>query len=90
LNCNLGFKKSLENDNGSFQLSISDIFRSGVYRGHDGALIADAFDSDVYINYEGETYFRPIIKLSFSHSFGSNSKKTQHNNNGTKEEENRL
>jgi len=88
--CNLGFKKELENNKGSFQLSIADIFRGGSYRGHDGALIADAFDSDVYINYHGESYFRPIIKLSYSRSFGSNNKKDSHKNNGTKAEQERL
>jgi hypothetical protein len=87
---NLGLKKDLENDNGSFQLSVADIFRGGSYRGHDGALIADAFDSDVLVNYQGESHFRPIIKLSYSRSFGSNSKKTSHKNDGTKEEQNRL
>ncbi len=87
---NLGFKKELENNKGSFQLGISDIFRSGNYRAHDGALITDAFESDVYINYKGESYFRQIIKLSYSRSFGSNSKKDSHKNNGTKEEQDRL
>jgi len=88
--CNLGLKKDLENNNGSFQLSISDIFRANIYRGHDGAVITDAFNSDVYVKYEGESYFRPIIKLSYSCSFGSNSKKDSHKNNGTKEEQDRL
>jgi hypothetical protein len=86
----LGFKKELENNKGSFQLSISDIFSASDYRAHDGALITDAFDSNVYINYEAETYFRPIVKLSYSRSFGSNSKKNQNNTNGTKEEQERL
>jgi len=88
--CNLGFKKELENNKGSFQLSISDIFRGASYRGHDGALITDAFNSDVYVNYQAESHFRPIIKLSYSRSFGSNGKKDSHKNNGTKEEQDRL
>jgi len=88
--CNLGFKKELNNHNGSFQLSISDIFRGGTYRGHDGALIADAFDTDVYIDYHPESYFRSIIKLSYSRSFGSNSKKAVRDINRTKEEQDRL
>ena len=87
---NLGFKKELKNGNGSFQLSISDIFSEGIYRGHVGALITDAFNSDVYIKYEGESYFRPIFKLSYSRSFGSKSKKTSHDTSGTKEEQQRL
>jgi hypothetical protein len=88
--CNLGFKKDLGNNNGSFQLSISDIFAGASYRGHGGALIDDAFDTDVYINYHPESYYRPIIKLSYSRSFGSNNKKDSHKNNGTKAEQDRL
>lgn len=88
--CNLGFKKELENNNGSFQLSISDIFRANEYRGLDGAVITDAFDSNVLVNYQAESHFRPIIKLSYNRSFGSTIKKTSHKNNGTKEEQDRL
>jgi len=85
---NLGLKKELENNEGSFQLSISDIFREGLYRGHGGGLIADAFKSNVYVRYEGESYFRPIIRLSYSRSFGS--KKASRDKNGTKDEQQRL
>jgi hypothetical protein len=88
--CNLGFKKELENNNGSFQLGISDIFRANSYRGHLGPLITDAFNSDVYVNYQPESHFRPIFKLSYSRSFGSNNKKASHDTNKTKEEQNRL
>jgi hypothetical protein len=87
---NLGFKKELENNNGSFQLSVSDVFRASDYRAHDGAIVADAFDTNVYINYEGETHFRQIIKLSYSRSFGSNVKKGPRDANKTKEEQERL
>jgi hypothetical protein len=87
---NVGFKKTLENNNGSFQCSVSDIFRENNYRGHDGAIIADAFISNVYVNYEAESHFSPIFKLSYSRSFGSRSKKALRNNNGTKEEQQRL
>jgi hypothetical protein len=87
---NLGLKKTLENDKGSFQLSISDIFQASNYRGHSGMLVTDAFDTDVQISYRAESYFRPIIKLSYSRSFGSNSKKATRDTNGTKEEQQRL
>jgi len=88
--CNLGFKKDLENNKGSFQLSIADIFRTNIYRGHVGAVTTDAFNSNVYVKYESESYFRPIIKLSYSCSFGSNSKNSSHDSNGTKAEQDRL
>ena len=88
--CNLGFKKELENNKGSFQLSVSDIFRGGNYRGHLGSLITDAFNSDVYVNYQPESHFRQVIKLSYSRSFGSKSKKASHDSNTAKEEQGRL
>jgi len=88
---NLGFKKELENNNGSFQLSISDIFRANVYRGHLGPLITDAFNSDVYVNYQPESHFRPIIKLSYSRSFGTASNKSQRSTDAaSKDERSRL
>lgn len=87
---NMGFKKNLEKDHGSFQLSVSNIFSADIYRGHQGALIADAFNNVVDVIYHGESGFRPIIRLSYSRSFGSNSKKASRNNNRTKEEQQRL
>lgn len=87
---NMGFKKDLDNNHGSFRLSISDIFGGSNYRGFGGALIADAFDTHVNINYQPESYFRPIIKLSYSRSFGAANKKSSHKNNGTKDEQDRL
>jgi hypothetical protein len=87
---NLGLKKELMNNNGSFQLSIADVFQASNYRGHDGAIIADAFNSDVQVSYRGESYFRPIIKLSYSRSFGSGNRKNTQHVNGTKEEQDRL
>jgi len=88
---NLGFKKELENNNGSFQLSISDIFRANAYRGHLGPLITDAFNSDVYVNYQPESHFRPIIKLSYSRSFGTASNKSQRSTDAaSKDERSRL
>jgi outer membrane receptor protein involved in Fe transport len=87
---NLGFKKELRDQNGSFQLSIADVFRANNYRGHLGVLITDAFNSDVYVNYQPESHFRPIIKLSYSRSFGSKDKKPSRDTNGTKEEQQRL
>ncbi|MDB5088318.1 MAG: hypothetical protein JWR09_2312 [Mucilaginibacter sp.] len=87
---NLGFKKELRDQNGSFQVSIADVFRANNYRGHLGVLITDAFKSDVQVNYQPESHFRPIIKLSYSRSFGSKDKKVTRDTNGTKAEQERL
>jgi hypothetical protein len=80
---NLGIKK------GDFRLSVADLSGSGNYRGFAGALITDAFATRVNIDYRPESYFRPIIKLSYSHSFGSGGKAAPYKN-GTKAEQDRL
>jgi hypothetical protein len=87
---NLGFKKELRDQNGSFQLSIADVFRANNYRGHSGLLITDAFNTDVQINYQGESYFRPIIRLSYSRSFGTASKSQKTRDNAAKDEKERI
>jgi hypothetical protein len=87
---NLGFKKELNNNNGSFQLSISDVFRAASYYSQLGLLTTDTFDSNVKVNYQAESHSFPIVKLSYSRSLGSNSKKITQKNNGTKEEQDRL
>jgi len=87
---NFGIKKELPNQNGSFQLSISDLFRAASYRNQTGLLITDAFNSNVKVDYQAESHSFPIIKLSYYRSLGSNSKRTSHKNSGTKEEQDRL
>jgi hypothetical protein len=87
---NLGIKKELANQNGSFQFTVSDMFRGASYRNQTGLLITDAFHSDVKVDYQAESHSFPIVKLLYSRSLGSASKKTIHNNNGVKEEQDRL
>ncbi len=87
---NLGVKKTLANQNGSFQLSVSDLFRGANYNNQLGLLTTDSFNSNVRVNYQAESRSFPIVKLSYSRSFGSNSKKDSRKNNGTKEEQDRL
>lgn len=80
---NAGFKK------GEFTLSVSDIFMAASYRSSIGQLITDAFNTDVKVNYQAASHSFPVIKLSWSHSFGTGTKKPGHQN-GTKEEQGRL
>lgn len=87
---NLGIKKDISNQNGSFQLSFSDLFRGASYRNRLGLLTTDNFNSDVKVDYQPESHIFPVIKLSYSRSFGSGSKKNTHNTNGSKEEQDRL
>ncbi len=71
---NAGIKKQLKNDHGSFQLSISDLLRGASYHSAVGAVTKDAFNSDVWVNYQGESRSFPIVKLSFYRSFGKGRK----------------
>jgi hypothetical protein len=87
---NLGFKKDINNHNGSIQLSISDVFGGNSYHSQLGVLTTDAFESNVKVDYHPESYFFPIIRLTYFRSFGSNSTKTSRKDNGAKEEQNRL
>jgi len=87
---NLGIKKDIANGNGSFQLSVSDIFRAADYRSTLGRLVTDNFNSNVQVHYETESHFFPIVKLSYTRSFGTSSKKPSHTNDGTKQEQDRL
>jgi hypothetical protein len=87
---NLGFKKELKNNKGSLQLSVSDVFRAASYYEQLGLLTTDAFNSNVRVNYQAESHFLPVIKLSYSRSFGSGAKKATPKDNGSKEEQERL
>jgi hypothetical protein len=80
---NLGIKK------GDFRLTFADVLGGSNYRGFGGALITDAFNTRVNVDYRPESYFRPIIKMSYSHSFGSGGKASS-NKDRTKAEQDRL
>lgn len=80
---NIGIKKDLGDHKGSLQLSIADVLRSGSYHSYIGALTRDAFNSNVAISYQPETAMIPVVKLSYSRSFGSTSSQTKKRNGNT-------
>jgi outer membrane receptor protein involved in Fe transport len=87
---NLGVKKELGNNKGSFQLSVSDILMSSSYSSYIGSLTRDAFNSQVFVRYNPESRNFPIIKLTYYRSFGSAKGKSQRSEDGTKEERSRI
>lgn len=88
---NAGIKKDLNNNKGSFQLSVADVFRIANYDSYIGSLTTDAFDSKVHINYQGESRSFPIVKLSYSRSFGTAGNKSQRKqNSASKDERDRI
>ena len=88
---NMGIKKELKNNKGSFQLSVADVFRSLTYRSYIGRLTKDAFDSNVNLRYSSETSRFPVFRLVYSRSFGSNGLKNERKpESGAKDERQRI
>jgi len=66
---NLGVKKDL--GRGALQFTVTDVFRSLNYKTYVGAVGKDAFDSHNYISYDPESRKFPLLRLTYSRSFGS-------------------
>lgn len=82
---NLGIKKELKNNKGSFQLSVTDLFRTMKIHTAYGSLTEEAFSirNNVYINLESSK--SPIFKLTYSRSFGTGH--NQHKQAGSAKDE---
>jgi len=67
---NMGIKKELKNNAGVLQLSVSDVLRAMQVRVKFGALTREAYGtiSNVAVNTESRTF--PVVKLSYTRSFG--------------------
>jgi len=87
---NLGIKKELNNNKGSFQLSVTDLLSSASYYAYIGNLTRDAFNSQVYVRYNGESRSFPLVKLTYYRTFGSKSKTQRKDDNASKDERSRL
>lgn len=86
---NAGIKKELKKNGGSFQLSVSDIFSSERYIINYGTLTEEAFSIRNQVAFYPESATFPIIKLTYSRSFGNNKAKAQVGA-GTNEEQERV
>jgi iron complex outermembrane receptor protein len=87
---NGGIKKELKNNKGNFQLSVSDLFSSQVYNGHLGVVTTDAYATRAHVRYKPESATFPILKLTYTRSFGSAGTKKDQPDNGPKEENDRI
>jgi iron complex outermembrane recepter protein len=74
---NAGFKKELNHNAGILQLSVTDLLSTIRYNAYYGALTEEAFSIKSHVHVNTESAVRPIIKLTWSRSFGSSSPKTQ-------------
>jgi len=84
---NAGIKKELNKNGGSFQLSISDILRGERYIVDYGSITEEAFSIKSHVSYYPEPARAPIVKLSYSRSFGVNKGKAQRSAGANDEQE---
>jgi iron complex outermembrane recepter protein len=87
---NAGLKKELKNNQGSFQLAVSDIFKSMRVRGNFGGLTREAFDLNANFVYRAESARTRIVKLTYSRSFGNIKIKGQSSRSTSKDESDRI
>lgn len=66
---NVGVKKDL--GKGALQFTVTDVFRSLNYKTYVGVVGKDAFDSHNYLSYDPESRKFPLLRLTYSRSFGS-------------------
>jgi iron complex outermembrane recepter protein len=85
---NLGIAKKLNNDKGILQLALPDLFRSFSVFTHIGGMTPIVFNIDTHTNWRDETAFYRVIKLTYSRSFGKNTRKIE--NKIDAEERNRV
>ena len=74
---NAGIKKELKKNGGSFQLSVADILSKERYIINYGTLTEEAFSIRSHVAFYPESAKVPIIKLTYSRSFGNNKSKAQ-------------
>jgi iron complex outermembrane recepter protein len=72
-----GIKKELPKNGGIFQLSITDLFKTVKYKNYYGALTPDPFDGHSWDIYNPESRQSPIVKLTYTRSFGAAPGKSQ-------------
>jgi len=68
---NVGIKKELKNNGGSFQLSVSDLLRNEQLNIFYGTLTEEAFSIKNHVTIYTESSKFPIIKFTYSRSFGN-------------------
>ena len=87
---NAGVKKELKNNAGTLQLSASDVLRTTQIRMHFGALTREAFATVSHVTYNPESRIFPIIKLTYSRSFGTEGKTRRNAGAGSQDEIDRI
>lgn len=71
---NLGIAKKLKNDKGTFQLALPDLFQTASYYTHIGSMTPIAFHIRSESNFREESARFRVVKLTYSRSFGKNTR----------------
>ena len=74
---NAGIKKELPHDAGVLQLSAADLFRTEQFNVQYGTLTQEAFSIQNHVRLNTESSLRPILKLTYSRSFGGGAVKSR-------------
>jgi iron complex outermembrane recepter protein len=82
-----GIKKELKNEKGTFQLSVTDVFRTIRYKNYYGYLTPDVFEGKSIAVYNPESRRAQIIKLTYSRSFGRSSSAARRASDSSSQEE---
>jgi iron complex outermembrane receptor protein len=86
-----GIKKELRKNGGILQLSITDIFKTVKYKNYYGSLTPDPFDGHSWDIYNPESRQSPIIKLTYTRSFGAPAGRIQRTpDTGSQDERHRV
>jgi iron complex outermembrane receptor protein len=87
---NAGIKKELGDNKGSFQLSVTDFLGTLRTHSYNGAVTGEVFDIKSHVRYSAESRKFPIIRFSYSRSFGSASPKSQRKRDAVPDEARRI
>lgn len=84
---NAGLRKQLKNDQGSFQLTVTDVFKSMRIFSDFGNLTQEAFQSRAEVDYRPESARSRIVRLSYFRTFGNKKIKTDRDRMAGSDEE---
>lgn len=85
-----GLKKDLQHNGGTFQLAVTDLFKTTKYKLRYGALTPDVFDGVSFMTYYPESWQSQVIKLTYSRSFGVSAQKMPGADTGSGDEQGRI
>lgn len=80
----LGIQWKLKNGNSRFNLNLSDVFKTNIYRS-----VADVPELNIYSSWELDFESR-ILRLSFTHNFGNTKAKVRERDTASEEERKRV